>query len=126
MSAIKCASCRLFGKFPLLTAGSNDCEPTISVPVGRCTRCSTHGGRSQYANYWLYYLIQHRLRDYYSTDSIVVGFEQTQYAVAEGGTAKICIYIISPPDIGSAKVYVEVIPEIGGVSAGKTEASKIH
>ena len=56
----------------------------------------------------------------------MVGFEQTQYAVAEGGTANICINVISPPDIGSTKVYVEVIPEIGGVAAGKPEASKIH
>ena len=50
----------------------------------------------------------------------MVGFEQTSYTITEGGT---CVVIISPDDIGTTEVYLEVIP-IDNPDGVGTETSK--
>ena len=40
---------------------------------------------------------------------IIVGFERTSYDAVEGEEVNICVEVISPPDIGSTEIYVEVI-----------------
>ena len=51
------------------------------------------------------------LKDYdrFFPADIIVGFEQTSYDVVEGEEVNICVEVISPPDIGSTEIYVEVI-----------------
>ena len=56
---------------------------------------------------------------------IVVGFQQTVYTVPEGESVAICVQIISPPDIGTVQVLVEVVYNPGGVSTNLTEASEL-
>ena len=59
----------------------------------------------------------------YVSADIVVGFEQTSYAIAEGGMSEICVVIISPDDIETTQVYLEVIP-INNTNGVGNEASK--
>ena len=60
----------------------------------------------------------------FSTDTIVVGFQKASYTTTEGETARICIQIISPSDVGSAEIYVQVHSNPDGVPNGIREASK--
>ena len=53
----------------------------------------------------------------------MVGFEQTSYTITEGASRGICVVIISPDDIGTTNVYLEVIP-IDNPDGVGTEASK--
>lgn len=63
--------------------------------------------------------------NYLSTDQIVVGFQFPSYNTTEGSSVNICVEIISPPDIGSTRVYIEVIVNDNNfTSDGKTGASK--
>ena len=55
----------------------------------------------------------------------MVGFEQTVYTVPEGESVAICVQIITPPDIGTVQVFVEVVDNPGGVPTDLTEASKL-
>ena len=41
----------------------------------------------------------------------MVGFEQNAYSIAEGESLEICVTIISPDDIGSTRVFLEVLPD---------------
>ena len=69
----------------------------------------------------LFYIIKH----YLSTE-IMVGFEQTFYTITEGTSREICVVIISPDDIGTTEVYLEVIPidNPDGPDGVGTEASR--
>ena len=62
-----------------------------------------------------------RLNSILLLETIVVGFERTLYTITEGGSASICVEIISPQDIGNAVVYLEVV---ASVPQGAVEASK--
>ena len=62
----------------------------------------------------------------FSTENIVVGFQKASYTTTEGDAARICVKIISPSDVGSAEVYVQVHSNPDGVPAGIREASKFH
>ena len=53
----------------------------------------------------------------------MVGFEQTSYTITEGASRGICVVIISPDDIGTTEVYLEVIP-IDNPDGVGTETSK--
>ena len=55
----------------------------------------------------------------------MVGFQQTVYTVPEGESVAICVQIISPPDIGTVQVLVEVVDNPSGVLTSLTEASKL-
>ena len=59
----------------------------------------------------------------YVSADIVVGFEQTSYAIAEGAMRDICVVIISSDDIGATDVYLEVI-QINNTNGVGSEASK--
>ena len=39
----------------------------------------------------------------------MVGFEKSSYSIAEGESLEICVTIISPDDIGSTTVLLEVV-----------------
>ena len=39
----------------------------------------------------------------------MVGFNSTFQSVVEGGTVQVCVRVISPPDIGDAAIYLEVL-----------------
>ena len=52
---------------------------------------------------------------------IVVGFEESAYSIAEGESLEICVTIISPDDIGSTRVFLEVIRD---EDAAENTASK--
>ena len=51
----------------------------------------------------------------------MVGFEQSAYSVAEGESLEICVTIISPDNIGSTRVLLEVVPD---EDAAENTASK--
>ena len=46
---------------------------------------------------------------FFSAVAIIVSFEQTSYDVVEGEEVNRCVEVISPDDIGSTEIYVEVI-----------------
>ena len=51
----------------------------------------------------------------------MVGFERSSYSIAEGESREICVTIISPDDIGSTRVFLEVTPD---ADATENTASK--
>ena len=54
----------------------------------------------------------------------MVGFEQTTYAIPEGAMSETCVIIVSPDDIGTTQVYLEVVTTENPDGVG-SEASKI-
>ena len=53
----------------------------------------------------------------------VVGFRDTSFDVTEGESIEICVDVISPPDIGDAEIYLQVLPS-SDLPSGVTSASK--
>ena len=53
----------------------------------------------------------------------MVGFRDTSFDVTEGESIQICVDVISPPDIGDAVIYLEVLPS-SDLPSGVTSASK--
>ena len=84
------------------------------------TCCSTHSRRSRHdkANHCV--RIARTLPLFFFVD-IVVGFEKSSYSIAEGENLEICVTIISPDDIGSTRVFLEVVPD---EDAAENTASK--
>ena len=82
---------------------SNDYSATV-LPTDCDTYCNTRGRRSRQAK-----IDSLQKLSFFSAVGIIVGFEQTSYDVVEGEEVNICVEVISPPDIGSTEIYVEVI-----------------
>ena len=53
----------------------------------------------------------------------VVGFRDTSLDITEGESIEICVDVISPPDIGDAEIYLEVLRS-SDLPSGVTSASK--
>ena len=60
---------------------------------------------------------------FFSAVIYVVGFRDTSFDVTEGESIEICVDVISPPDIGNALIYLEVLPS-NDLPSGVTSASK--
>ena len=60
---------------------------------------------------------------FFSSVVYVVGFHDTSFDVTEGESIQICVDVISPPDIGNAEIYLEVLPS-NDLPSGVTSASK--
>ena len=55
----------------------------------------------------------------------MVGFEESSYSIAEGESLEICVTIISPDDIGSTTVFLEVVlDEDAAENVAENSASK--